>query len=146
DAGGTAQEIGERAVVVVPPGDSTITAGTTTTVARLFDHRSADVLAKAVNSDAYAEPDARVAPLVPWPDPVDGPRLRVYPLAAIPEEPARFGRIFRTSAFMVNLLDPQQGPRDPEKLSPHDHEDFEQCSYAVEGRYVHHMRTPWTPR
>jgi mannose-6-phosphate isomerase-like protein (cupin superfamily) len=146
DADGATHEVAERAVVVVPPGGSTITAVADTTVTRLFDHRSQDVLDQAVNGAAYSEPDARVAPLVPWPEPVGGHRVRVYPIDTIPVEPARFGRIFRTSAFMVNLLDLQQGPRDPEKLSPHHHDDFEQCSYAVEGRFVHHIRTPWGGR
>ncbi|NMR21360.1 hypothetical protein [Cellulomonas fimi] len=146
EADGATHDVGERAVVVVPPGDSTITALADTTVARLVDHRSSDVLEKAVNGAAYAEPDARVAPLVPWPEPVDGHRVRVYPIDSIPVEPGRFGRIFRTSAFMVNLLDLVEGPRDPEKLSPHHHDDFEQCSYAVEGTFVHHIRTPWGAR
>lgn len=145
-ADGTTQDLDRPAVVVVPAGDSELTALEDTAVVRLFDHRTEDVLAKADNAAAYAGPDRRVAPLVPWPDPVDGPRVRVYPVDDIPVETGRFGRIFRTSSFMVNLLDLQEGPRDPEQLSPHHHDDFEQCSLAVEGRYVHHIRTPWTRR
>ncbi|MBM0237418.1 hypothetical protein JNW88_10075 [Micromonospora sp. ATA32] len=140
------REVAQPAVVVVPPGSSTVTAVRETTVVRLFDRRSEDVMALAMNAEAYAEPHANVADLKPWPDPPDGHRLRVYPIDDIPSEAGRFGRIFRTSAFMVNVLDPQHGPRDPEKLSPHRHDDFEQCSLAVAGSYVHHIRTPWTPR
>lgn len=145
-AGQEREEIAEPAIVVVPPGDSEATAVVDTDVVRLFDARTKDLLDRAANAQAYADPDRRVAPLEPWPPPAGGHRLRVYPTDDIPPQEGRFGRIFRTSALMVNVLDPQEGPRDPEKLSPHDHDDFEQCSLVVEGEYVHHIRTPWTPR
>jgi mannose-6-phosphate isomerase-like protein (cupin superfamily) len=145
-ADGQSENVTERAVVVVPPGRSSVAAGSDCDVVRLFDHRTADVLAKASNAESYAAPHPRVAPLEPWPEPVGGRRLRVYSIDRVPAEPGRFGRIFRTSSFMVNFLDLQEGPRDPEKLSPHHHDDFEQCSLAVEGAYVHHIRTPWTAK
>ncbi len=144
--GAETENIDEQALVVVPPGDSTVTARAETVVIRLFDRRATDLLAKARNAAAYESADPRVTALTPWPDPVGGPRLRVYCPGQVSREPGRFGRIFRTSAFMVNFLDVQDGPRDPERLSPHHHDDFEQCSLAVEGSFVHHIRTPWTTR
>ena len=96
------------------------------------------------NADNYVEPDPNVAPFAPWPDPPAGYGIRIYPLAGVPDDSGRFGRIFRCSTLMINYLDPTDGPRDPSKLSPHHHDDFEQISLQLDGDYVHHMRTPWS--
>ncbi|PXY29512.1 hypothetical protein [Prauserella flavalba] len=133
------------AMVVVPAGESRVDVTADTAIVRLFSAASPDLLARCRNHADYAEPHANVAPFAPWPDPVDGPALRVYPVAEHPYEQNRFGRLFRCSTFMVNLFDPDFGPRDPAKLSPHHHDDFEQCSLAVDGQYIHHIRSPWTP-
>lgn len=134
----------DRSVTVVPAGDSHIDIHADTTVVRLFSARSTDLQERCRNQSAYAEPDPNVAPFEPWPNPVDGPRIRVYPVADHPYEQGRFGRIFRCSTLMVNLFDADFGPRDTANLSPHHHDDFEQCSLTVAGRWVHHIRTPWT--
>ena len=57
---------------------------------------------------------------------------------------ARFGNIFRCSTVMVNVINPDPGARNPAKMSPHFHDDFEQLSLQIDGDYVHHIRTPWT--
>jgi mannose-6-phosphate isomerase-like protein (cupin superfamily) len=54
-------------------------------------------------------------------------------------------RNFRSTNLMVNVMTRRGGPRDPKKLSPHSHEDFEQASLVLEGDYMHHLRLPWTP-
>ncbi|BCL25452.1 hypothetical protein ACFFS2_09135 [Streptomyces aurantiacus] len=144
-AGGDRQEVAEEAFVVVPPGDSAIEALTDGPVIRLFSAVAEDLGGTAVNSDVYAGPDPRCAPLVPWPDPVGGFRLRVYRLADTPISEGRFGRIFRTTNLMVNFLAEEPTPRNPIKLSPHSHDDFEQLSLAVEGEFIHHIQYPWGP-
>lgn len=131
-------------LVIVPPGESRVEVERETHLVRLFSAASSDLLARCRNHDAYAEPHANVAPFAPWPDPVDGLRLRAYRISDHPYEEGRFARIFRCSTFMVNVFDPDPTPRDPAKLSPHHHDDFEQCSLAVRGEYVHHIRAPWT--
>jgi hypothetical protein len=138
--------VGEPSVVIVPPGSSTIRVLAGGTVVRLLAASTAPVLAeRCANADEYAGPDANVADFVAWPDPPAGPQIRVYRLADHPLEEGRLGRIFRCTTVMVNVLPDDDRPRDPTKLSPHHHDDFEQVSLQIEGDYVHHMRVSWTP-
>lgn len=144
-AGAESAEVADEAFVVVPPGDSGVEALADGPVIRVFSTVSADLADACHNAGAYAEPDPRCAPLIPWPDPVGGFRLRVYPLAEHPVDGSRFGRIFRTTNMMINFLAEEPTPRDPHKLSPHVHDDFEQLSVAVKGEFVHHIQYPWGP-
>ena len=100
---------------------------------------------RCANANEYERSDGNVAAFTPWPDPPDGYRIRVYPVADHPIVEGRLGRIFRCSTVMINVLPESDDPRDPTKLSPHHHDDFEQVSLQVVGDYVHHMRVPWTP-
>jgi mannose-6-phosphate isomerase-like protein (cupin superfamily) len=143
--GGRTESVSEEAFVVVPPGDSEIRVDGDGVLIRLFSSQARDLSQSAVNASAYAEPDARATPLRPWPDPVGGFALRVYRLVETPIVEGRFGRIFRTTNLMVNFLAEEPTPRDAHKLSPHHHDDFEQISLAVKGRFVHHIRYPWGP-
>lgn len=133
-----------QGLIVIPPGHSHISILGEGDVVRLIQTDEPGWAERARNAASYVAPHPRVTPLSPWPVPPDGDELRVYPLADVPEEPGRFGRIFRTRAFMVNFLPANHGPRDPSKMSPHHHDDFEQVSLAVAGEFVHHIRTPWT--
>jgi mannose-6-phosphate isomerase-like protein (cupin superfamily) len=142
-AGGEDRQVTGEAVIIVPPGDSRIVAEGSGAVVQLLQSDEPGWADRASNAASYAQPHPRVAQLEPWPEPVGGYKLRVYPMVDVPKDPNRFGRIFRSRAFMVNFLEPGHGPRDATKMSPHHHDDFEQCSLTVEGTYVHHIQTPW---
>jgi mannose-6-phosphate isomerase-like protein (cupin superfamily) len=131
-------------LTIVPPGPSEVLMRQAGRVVRVFSDRCADLLPLASNAAAHAEGrSAAVAPLVPWPDPVGGFRLRHYRLSDHLSEGSNM-RIFRSCNLMLNVMTPRHGARDIRKLSPHSHDDFEQGSLALQGQWVHHLRTPWT--
>jgi hypothetical protein len=140
---GATEQVGPYSISFVPPGDSRIRATGTGRLVRLFSVRAEDLVQRCSNMASYAQPHPNVATLVPWPDPLGGFKLRTYSLD-VPADPTRFGKIFRCTNFMVNFNDGSHGPRDTTRLSPHSHDDFEQCSLVLNGEYVHHIRLPWT--
>lgn len=131
-------------IAFVPPGASCVTMLTSGTLVRLFSPNSEDLAALASNADSFRGTHPAVPPFQPWPNPPDGFKLRHYSLD-VPVVEGRFGRIFRCTTFMVNFLYPRTGPRDRTAVSPHHHDDFEQGSLALTGRFTHHLRWPWTP-
>lgn len=143
-AGNESVEAGPESVTIVPPGDSEVVVHGAGQVVRVFSHHAQDLLALASNAAAYADATPDVAPLVPWPTPADGLRLRNYPLAQFTQADSNM-RIFRSTNLMLNVLTPRMVPRDVHKLSPHSHADFEQGSLALRGEWIHHLRYPWVP-
>lgn len=139
--GGGAVDVSARSLTFIPAGETEIRLHGSGRAVRLFTLAAEDLAGEASNAAAYAHPHAHIPPYEAWPEAPE-PAVRSYSLDVAPEE-GRFGRIFRCSTMMVNFLEPIDGPRDPTKLSPHAHEDFEQCSLALEGEWVHHLRWPW---
>lgn len=129
---------GGHAIVIVPPGPSKVRFANGGRVVRLFTRRVGDIVEKC----KVGHEDPHVPPLESWPDPVGGYKVRWYSMD-VPQEQGRFGRLIRSRDFMVNYIYPRPGPRDRKTLSPHSHDDFQQCSLCLEGTYVHHLRWPW---
>lgn len=130
-------------IAFIPAGDSTIRLRAGGNVVRIFSPRATDIAALAANRDAFAGPHPTVPEFAAWPEPPDGPKVRFYSLD-VPAQPGRFGRIFRCTTLMINYLEPRDGPRPKTQVSPHHHDDFEQCSLALTGEFTHHLRWPWT--
>ena len=82
--------------------------------------------------------------MTPLGPPVIGPGTRIHALA---DHPAGEGemRVFRSGDLMINVFGPRTRRRDPARLSPHWHDDFEQGSVVLEGAWIHHLRYPWAP-
>lgn len=139
---GKETEVDGYSIVFVPGGPSTISFVTGGPIARFFTRKATDIVARCEAVLPAYEPDRNVPPLEPWPDPVGGFKIRAYSLD-VPQEEGRFGRIFRSTNFMVNFVYPRKGPRDRTQLSPHKHDDFQQCSLCVAGTFIHHIRWPW---
>lgn len=143
DWNGTTTEVPGFSIAFIPAGDSRVTVDEGGVMVRLFSTRSDDLAEACANARAYDVPRTHIPPFQPWPEPRDGWKTRVYSLDVAPET-GRFGRIFRCTTLMVNVLDPFEGPRDPSKMSPHHHDDFEQGSLALAGDFTHYLRWTWT--
>jgi mannose-6-phosphate isomerase-like protein (cupin superfamily) len=147
DAGGKRVDAKGASLTIVPPGVSHVKVQKAGTVVRIFSNKAEDLVARAANAGTYADGAPEVTPIVPWPDPVGGFRLRHYAMSDFPSSdpsPLKM-RVFRSTNLMINIFEPWTKRRDETKLSPHSHEDFEQVSLALEGSFVHHLRYPWGP-
>lgn len=140
---GETTEVPGWSLAFVPAGDSVVTLKDGGQMTRLFTTKSADLAEQCVNARGYDLPRVHIPALAPWPEPNGGWKVRQYSLDVPPQE-GRFGRIFRCTTMMVNVLDAFDGPRDSTKMSPHHHDDFEQCSLAIKGEFSHYLRWPWT--
>lgn len=147
EVGGEKISADAESLTIIPPGRSSITLQQAGTVVRVFSNKADDLTAAAVNAAIYADGAPEIAPIVPWPDPVGGFRLRSYRLADFtsPDPSPLKMRLFRSTNLMINIFEPWSKRRDITKLSPHWHDDFEQMSLALKGGFVHHLRYPWGP-
>jgi hypothetical protein len=130
-------------LLIVPPGDSQISLPKGGRIVRLFSTQSPDLNAKCANAAAYAQPDPSHPPFKPWPAPPAGYKLRKYELQRGDRAPGQIGPIWRCTTIMLNFAPTSRRARDATKMSPHSHDDFDQCSLVFAGNYVHHLRWPW---
>lgn len=128
-------------VLVVPPGDSEIRLPEGGRMIRMFTTQSDDLSALCANAASYAEPDPNIPPFAAWPAPYSGYKLRIYDLWK--DRKDGFWGAIRCSTMMISFPPPVLESRDPSRMSPHAHADFDQCSLLLEGDCIHHMRWMW---
>ena len=144
---GQVASVDEPAVVIVPPGSSSLRITSAGTVIRVIAATTApEVAMRCANKSEYEVDDTNVTGLRAVARPSGW-----APHSCVPDRraPDRRG----TAGAHLPVLDRdgqraagiRRSARDPSKLSPHHHDDFEQVSLQAVGDYVHHMRVPWTP-
>ena len=92
-------------MTIVRPGQSSITCHRGGHVVRCFTTRAADLCQIALNDVNYRYAVPECAPLVNWPDPPGGFRLRHYDILNI--ERVTFAHIIRATNLMVST--PEHG-------------------------------------
>jgi hypothetical protein len=145
DGGGQQVRAGARTLSILPPGRFSITpagAGACT----VFASQRGDLSGRRVlNQATYAQPDPRIAPVgAPYQRLKAPGRIEVIALDAVaaPADNPRL-KMFQSATLSINWVE-YAGPRDRTALSPHSHADFEQCSLAAAGDFVHHFRVDWS--
>ena len=108
EAGAERVEVPGFTLAIVPPGASRVTMRQPGLLIRVISTRNADVAAQCSNASAYAHQHPNIPSFQEWPAPPGGYRIRHYSLD-VPAKPGRFGRIFRCTTLMVNILDPRLG-------------------------------------
>ena len=145
EAGDARETLAGGALAIVPPGASRVTARTSGFVVRIVSAAATDIVSDAGNAGSYVGARDDVAPLGDQGAPVGGYRLRCYRFADYDAETeGKPFLLFRSQYLMANVFKPFVRPRDTSRLSPHHHDDFEQCSLGLSGQWVHRLRYPWS--
>jgi mannose-6-phosphate isomerase-like protein (cupin superfamily) len=140
---GKSHNIQGHTITFIPSGFSSIKSNTKGRIILFYTTENKDLTELCNNNRSYENRHDFLPNFKKWPEPVGGFKVRSYSLD-VADEPNRFGRIWRCTTFMINVIPGFDGPRDVQHLSPHSHDDFEQGSYVLEGEFTHHIRWPWT--
>jgi hypothetical protein len=144
EAAGQRVDAKARSLCIVPPGGCSIRPDGAGACAVFASMRSDLAGRRVLNQPTYAQPDPRVAPIGAPYRRVRAPgRIEVIALDAVaaPADNPRI-KMFQSATLSINWVE-YAGPRDRTTLSPHSHADFEQCSLAAAGDFVHHFRVNW---
>ena len=143
DAQETAVKAPPRTLCIAPPGAWRLALSPGATCIALTSLRE-NTPCPAHNAAAYAERDARIAPVgTPWRALSGADTVRLLPIDEVQasKDKPRL-KMLQTATLSINWVE-YDGPRDRTALSPHAHASFEQGSLGLAGNFVHHLRVPW---
>lgn len=141
-AAGQSETARAHSVCVLPPGAVDLDFDTAGSAIVL---RTDGFAAGAINAADYAERHARVAPIGTPYSRTGGPLIQVIAVDEIKAPAAKPRlRIVQSATMSISWIE-YSGVRDRSRLTPHNHEDFEQGSLAIAGSFLHHIRAPWGP-
>jgi hypothetical protein len=138
-------QAGARSLCILPPGRFSIRPEGAGALVVLASTRGDADAGAILNRATYVQPDPRVGPVGPPYRRLKAPdRIEVIALDAVaaPADNPRL-KMFQTATLSINWVE-YDGPRDRTTLSPHSHADFEQCSLAAAGDFIHHLRVNWS--
>lgn len=135
-----------RSVCILPPGRTAVLLDRTERCIRLFSAGTGGLAAVAGPAQAAAAGLPVLAQVHPAFERIgNGDRPVVHAIDDLPNSPGMpRAKLFQSATLSINWVE-YDGPRNRQALSPHAHTDIEQGSLAIEGAFVHHIRTPWGP-
>ncbi|WP_316979388.1 cupin domain-containing protein [Shumkonia mesophila] len=135
---------GSRTVCILPPGEFQVILDKAEPCACLYSDPAKLTMPGIINASAYNPPDPRVAPVTPKFKRVDrSTTVKVIEIDKITTQGKNSAMKVLQNATMSMSWVNREGPRDRTSLSPHVHQDFEQGSLAIFGRFIHHLRVDW---
>ena len=143
-SGDRSADLPGHAIAILPAGAYTVQASGEGSIYILATDRSDEDGAMALNASEYRLPDARVSPVgAPYVRTAFQNEIRIHRVedVTIPPDNGRL-RFLQSETMSLNWVE-YDGARDRSGLSPHAHSDAEQASLAIEGAFIHHLRTPW---
>ena len=143
-SGDRAADLPGHAIAILPAGAYGAESSGGGDIYILATDRLDEEGAQALNAEEYASPDARVSPVgAPYVRTAFQNEIRIHQIEdiTIPPDNGRL-RFLQSETMSLNWVE-YEGARDRSGLSPHAHSDAEQASLAIEGAFIHHLRTPW---
>lgn len=140
----TSIKVPPHSVAILAAGRYRMSGGASTQCAVFTSQRDDLAGRRVINAASYEPLDDRILPTGrPYRRKAGAARMQVLEIGKImaSKDKPRL-KMLQTETLSINIVE-YDGPRNRAELSPHSHTSFEQGSLAIQGAFVHHLRTPW---